>query len=111
VTVLARIFETGVLPAWVPVLAIGLFFLFTRRGLADLLLPVLVLQVLGYVAAFSISSFDPIWKVDSCFQRLVATLLPPLALVVGARLGREEAGQSAGDRARPPVEMAASQTG
>jgi hypothetical protein len=102
-TVLARIFETGVLPIWIPVLAIGLFFLFTRRGLADLLLPVLVLQVLGYVAAFSISSFDPVWKVDSCFQRIAATLFPAFALVVGARLGGEEAGQSVGTGGRLPV--------
>jgi len=103
--VLARILGTYVLPVWVPVLAIGLFFLFTRRGLADLLLPVLVLQVLGYVAAFSISSFDPIWKVDSCFQRLVATLIPPFALVLGARVGREKASQYG--KARPGASNAA----
>lgn len=101
--VLARILGTEVPRAWVPVLAIGLFLLFTRRGLADPLLAVFALQILGYLAAFSISTFDPMWKVDSCFQRLVATLLPPFALVVGARVGREEAGQSAGARGGPQV--------
>ena len=101
--VLARIFGTEVPRAWVPLLAIGLFLVLTRRALADPLLAVLALQILAYLAAFSISTFDPMWKVDSCFQRLVATLLPPLALVVGARVGREEAGQSAGARGRQQV--------
>jgi len=118
-TVFARIFETGVLPVWVPLLAIGLFFLLTRRGLADLLLPVLVLQVLGYVAAFSISSFDPVWKVDSCFQRIAATLFPAFALVLGARVALggkssspgEEPGQSVGTGGRLPVGMAKSAIG
>jgi hypothetical protein len=109
--VLARILGTEVPRAWVPVLAIGLFLLLTRRGLADPLLAVFALQILGYLTAFSISSFDPMWKVDSCFQRLVATLLPVLALVLGARVGGEEAGQSVGARLRPPVETAASPIG
>ena len=100
-TVLSRIFETGVLPVWVPVLAIGLFFLFTRRGLADLLLPILVLQVLGYVAAFSISSFDPVWKVDSCFQRITATLFPAFALVLGARMAMGGTSSSRGKDPSP----------
>ncbi len=85
--VVARILDTELVPAWVPVLAIGLFLLVTRRGLTDPLLAVFALQILGYVAAFSISSFDPIWKVDSCFQRIVATLFPASALVLGARVG------------------------
>jgi hypothetical protein len=107
-SVLARILGTELLHVWIPVLAIGLFFLTTRRGLADPLLAVFALQVLAYLAAFSISSFDPMWKVDSCLQRIVATLLPPFALVLGARMGGEAASQSAGARLRPPVEMAAS---
>jgi hypothetical protein len=85
-SVLARILGAELLHVWIPVLAIGLFFLTTRRGLADPLLAVFALQILAYLAAFSISSFDPMWKVDSCLQRIVATLLPPFALVLGARL-------------------------
>jgi hypothetical protein len=84
--VTARILGTEVLSAWVPVVAIGLFFLLTRRGLADPLLAVFALQILAYFAAFSISSHDPMWKVDSCFQRIAATLLPTFALVIGARV-------------------------
>jgi hypothetical protein len=109
-SVLARIVGTELLHVWIPVLAIGLFFLSTRRGLADPLLAVFGLQILAYLAAFSISSFDPMWKVDSCFQRIVATLYPAFALVLGARTGGEAAGQSVGARLRPPVEIAASQT-
>jgi 4-amino-4-deoxy-L-arabinose transferase-like glycosyltransferase len=105
--VLARILGTEVLGAWIPVLAIGLFLLLTRRGLADSLLAVFALQILAYLAAFSISSFDPMWKVDSCFQRIAATLLPAFALVLGARVGGKATGQSVGTR----VEMAASQIG
>jgi hypothetical protein len=108
-SVLARILGTEVLQVWVPVLAIGLFLLLTRRGLADPLLAVFALQILAYLAAFSISPFDPMWKVDSCFQRIVATLYPAFALVLGARTGGEAAGQSVGVLLRPPAEMAASQ--
>ena len=108
-SVLARLFGTELLHVWVPVLAIGLFFLATRRGLADPLLAVFGLQILAYLAAFSISSFDPMWKIDSCLQRIVATLLPPFALVLGARMGGGPAGRSVGAHLRPPVEMAASQ--
>jgi len=88
-TVLARILGTEVPRVWIPLLAISLFLLVTRRGLADPLLAVFALQILGYLAAFSISSFDPIWKVDSCFQRITATLLPAFALVLGARVAGE----------------------
>jgi Dolichyl-phosphate-mannose-protein mannosyltransferase len=108
-TVLARIFGTEVPRAWVPVLAVGLFLLLTPRGLVDLLLAVLALQFLGYLAAFSISSFDPMWKVDSCLQRLVATLLPALALVLGARVGGLK-GLFVGSPG-PSEEVAASLTG
>lgn len=84
--VLGRILTTQVPAFWIALLAVGLFLLLTRRGLADALLPVLALQGLAYLAAFAISSADPIWKVDSCFQRIAATLLPVLFLVLGARV-------------------------
>jgi len=109
--VIARVLGSDVLPAWVPVLAIGLFFLFTRRGFADPLLAVFALQILAYLAAFSISSFDPIWKVEASFQRIVATLFPAFALVLGARVGGEESGQSVGTPVRPPGQRAGSQIG
>ena len=95
-SVVARILGTELLGAWVPVVAVALFFLLTRRGLADPLLAVFALQFLAYLAAFSISPFDPMWKVDSCYQRIMATLFPAFALVLGARLGGERAGQPVG---------------
>jgi hypothetical protein len=90
--VLGRILGLEGPGVWVPLLAVGLFLLLTRRGLADALLAVLALQVLAYLAAFAISSADPSWKVDSCWQRIVATLLPALFLVLGARLRTQDAG-------------------
>ncbi|HEU5250319.1 MAG TPA: hypothetical protein VFW15_10075 [Thermoanaerobaculia bacterium] len=90
-TVLARILTTEALGAWIPLLAIGLFLLLTRRGLADPLLAVFALQILAYLAAFSISPYDPMWKVDSCFDRIVATLFPAFALVLGARVAPDAA--------------------
>jgi hypothetical protein len=107
--VLARILTTEVLGAWIPLLAMGLFLLLTRRGLADSLLAVFALQILAYLAAFSISSFDPIWKVDSCFDRIVATLFPALALVLGARLAPDalprpvDGAREAGEAAAPEI--------
>jgi Dolichyl-phosphate-mannose-protein mannosyltransferase len=105
--VLRRILGTELPRAWIPVIAIGLFLVLTRRGLADPLLAVFVLQVLAYLAAFSISSFDPMWKVDSCYQRLVATLFPPFTLVLAARMGATEESSSV----RPSAGVAAPQAG
>ena len=89
--VLGRIFVTEMPGLWVPLLAAGLFLLLTRRGLADPLLAVFALQILAYLAAFAISSADPAWKVDSCFQRIMATLLPAFALVLGVRVRTQDA--------------------
>ncbi len=104
--VLGRILRMEGPGVWVALLAVGLFLLLTRRGFADALLAVRVLQVFAYLAAFAIASADPAWKVDSCFDRIVATLFPAFALVLGARMGGEAAGQS---RLRQPVEMTTSQ--
>ena len=90
--VLGRIVGTVGAGAWIALLAVVLFLLLTRRGLADSLLAVLALQFLAYIAAFAISSADPIWKVDSCFQRITATLVPALFLVLGARLRAQDSG-------------------
>ena len=89
--VLGRIFVTEMPRLWVPLIAAGLFLLLTRRGLAEPLLAVFALQILAYLAAFAISSADPTWKVDSCFQRIMATLLPAFALVLGARVRTQDA--------------------
>jgi hypothetical protein len=108
-TVFARIFGTEVRHAWVPVLAIGLFLLLTRRGIANPLLAVLALQFLAYLGAFAISSHDPMWKVDSCFDRIVATLVPVFVLVLGARLGTDQSMPSAAAPAPIPADAVGSE--
>ena len=85
-TVLGRMLSTEAVQAWVPLLAIGLFLVVTRRGIADPLLPVFPLQILCYAAAFSVSSFDPIYAVESAFRRIAMTLFPAFTLVLGARI-------------------------
>jgi hypothetical protein len=71
--------------AWVPLLAIFLFLLVTKRGIADPLLPIFPLQILCYAIAFSVSSFDPIYAVEGAFRRIALTLFPALALALCAR--------------------------
>ena len=107
--VLGRILGTQAPGFWISSLAVGLFLLLTRRGLLDPLLAVLALQMLAYLAAFAISSADPIWKVDSCFQRIAATLLPALFLVLGARLsapGNDGSGTTRGSGRETAKEVA-----
>ncbi|HEY3171842.1 MAG TPA: hypothetical protein VGK86_04610 [Thermoanaerobaculia bacterium] len=106
--VLGRILGTESLAAWLSLLAIVLYLLVTRRGLADPLLAVFALQILGYVAAFSISSYGPVWAADAAFSRVVATVFPAFTLVLGARVEKEKAGGSVGDEIRPAVEGATS---
>jgi hypothetical protein len=84
--VLARMIGTEALAAWLPLAAILLCLLLTRRGVADPILPILPLQVLCYAVAFSVSSFDPMYAVDGAFARIATTLFPALALVLAARL-------------------------
>lgn len=113
--VLGRILTTQPPGFWISLLAVGLFLFLTRRGLTDSLLAVLALQVLAYLSAFAISSADPIWKVDSCFQRITATLLPALFLVLGARVSapgnqgsrttRGSGGEAAKQVANAPLEI------
>lgn len=86
VKVVGRILGTEALLAWVPLVAILLFFLVTRPGIADALIPVFLLQILCYAVAFSVSSFDPMYAVDGAFRRIALTLFPAFALVLGARL-------------------------
>jgi hypothetical protein len=85
-TVLGRMLSTEAIQASVPLVAIGLFLLVTRRGVADPLLPIFPLQILCYAAAFSVSSFDPIYAVEGAFRRIALTLFPALTLALCARL-------------------------
>jgi hypothetical protein len=107
--VLGRVVSTQPPAFWISLLAVGLFLLVTRRGLADPLLAVLALQMLAYLAAFAISSADPVWKVDSCFQRISATLLPALFLVLAARVsapGNHGSGPTSGSGREAAKEVA-----
>lgn len=90
--VIGRILGTEALLAWLPLLAIALFLVVTRRGIADPLLPIFPLQILCYVVAFTVSSFDPIYAVEGAFRRIALTLFPAFTLVMCARLehGRRE---------------------
>lgn len=86
VTVVERMLSTEAVQAWIPLAAIGLFLLVTRRGVADPLLPVFPLQILCYAVAFSVSSFDPIYAVEGAFRRIALTLFPALTIALCARL-------------------------
>ncbi|MDQ6892574.1 MAG: hypothetical protein M3167_07825, partial [Acidobacteriota bacterium] len=91
-----RIFSVSLLPAIPAILAIGVFFLVTRRGDADVLLPALALQVLVYAAACAFSAFSVRWHVDSSFSRITLALFPAAALVMaGRRLPERTARRSA----------------
>jgi hypothetical protein len=83
--VCTRIATTEMREAALPLAAILVFLLVTRRSLADVLLPALAVQILCYSVAFSVSSFDPMYAVDGAFRRIALTLFPVLSLVLGAR--------------------------
>ncbi len=84
--VVGRMLSTEALQAWLPLTAIGLFLLVTRKGVADPLLPIFPLQILCYAIAFSVSSFDPIYAIEGAFRRIALTLFPALTIVLCARL-------------------------
>lgn len=86
---IGRIASVEAVAAAVPLVALAVFFLATRRGFADRLLPLLAAQAACYVLACSLSAFGVAWLVGASFARLVAALLPPLALVLAARIARE----------------------
>jgi hypothetical protein len=86
-TALGRLFAADILPASVPLLAIAVFLIATRRGSEDWLLSVLAAQLFGYVAAFALSAYGPAYAVDAAFARIATTLFPVLALIIGARWG------------------------
>lgn len=84
-TVGGHVLGSQVLSVWLPLLALLLFFVFTRRAPADALLPALVIQVLAYVVSFSLSAFAPTWAAG-VFPRLTMSLFPAFSLVLCSRL-------------------------
>ncbi len=93
----------NVLPA---ILALTVFFLVTRRGVGDALVPVFASQMFFYAVAFTVSSFDPMYAIDGAFRRITMSLFPAFAIVLGARLGAllDSSGRAF---VRPPVQGAA----
>jgi hypothetical protein len=72
----------NVLPA---ILALAVFFLATRRGIGDPLLPVFAIQLFFYAVAFTVSSFDPMYAIDGAFRRITMSLFPAFTLVLCSR--------------------------
>ncbi len=93
--VVARIATTEAREAAVPLVAIALFLLLTRRAFADPLLSALLVQIFCYGLAFSVSSFDPMYAVEAAFRRIALTLFPVLTLVLGARLSSARSNEQA----------------
>ena len=80
--------------AWGPGELLGLaalvgVLLLTRRSRENFLLLPLAGQIVVYLGACALSAWDPVWQLRSAFFRIAATLVPPLAIVVGGRLGQE----------------------
>lgn len=71
--------------AAVPLIASAVLLIVSRPGIADPLIAVLALQVLGYTGACVLSAFGPVWSVESAFSRIVWTLFPVCALIASAR--------------------------
>ena len=84
--VLGRMLGTEGRIALVPILAIAVYFLVTRRGIGDPLIPVFLAQLFFYVVAFTVSSFDPLYAIDGAFRRITMSLFPAFSLILGARL-------------------------
>jgi len=66
--------------------AIALFFILTRSSFADWLFVPLGAQAVAYAAFCAISAFGAVWWLEASYSRIIVTLLPPLTLVLGARL-------------------------
>jgi len=84
--VVGRIVGTQARHALLPILALAVYFLVTRKAIADRLIPVFVTQLLVYAAAFTISAFGPTFAIDTALDRLTMSLFPAFTLVLGARL-------------------------
>ena len=108
--VLGRMLGTEGRRALVPILAIVVYFVVTRRGIGDPLIPVFVAQLFFYAVAFSISAFDPVFAINAAFQRLTMSLFPAFTLILGARLPTAFTDSIVGSRTppRPVAETAGS---
>ncbi len=84
-TAVGQVLQTGAREALVPVAATALFLLLTRRGIGDPLIPIFAGQILGYTIAFSVSSFGPVYAVESAFGRIALALFPAFTIVLFAR--------------------------
>jgi hypothetical protein len=83
--VLGRFARIGWTEALVPILAIVVLFVVTRRGVGEPLLPVFPAQILFYAVAFTVSSFDPLYAIDGAFRRIAMSLFPAFTLVLCSR--------------------------
>ena len=83
--VAGRFARIGWTEALVPIAAIAVFFLVTRRGVGEPLLPVFPAQILFYAVAFTVSSFDPLYAIDGAFRRITMSLFPAFTLVLCSR--------------------------
>ena len=84
-TVAGRMLGTEGRHALVPLAAIVVYFLVTRRGAGDAFLPVFAVQMLFYAIAFTVSSFDPLYAIDGAFRRITMSLFPAFTLVLCSR--------------------------
>src|SRR5262249_23310172 len=83
--VVGRFARIGWTEALVPILAIVVIFLVTRRGIGEPLLPVFPTQIFFYAVAFTVSSFDPLYAIDGAFRRITMSLFPAFTLVLCSR--------------------------
>jgi hypothetical protein len=83
--VLGRFARIGWTEALVPILAIAVYVLVTRRGIGEALFPVFPVQILFYAVAFTVSSFDPLYAIDGAFRRIAMSLFPAFTLVLCSR--------------------------
>jgi hypothetical protein len=84
--VVGRLVGTEARQALVPIVAIAVYFLATRKGIGDPLIPVFLAQLAFYAVACAVSAFDPLYTVEAAFRRITMSLFPAFSLILGARL-------------------------
>jgi len=102
---LARFGELGgvllrraVLPMALPLSLAAVFFLVSRRGGAEALLPPLAGQIAVYALALAFCRYGEVWLLETSFDRIASALFPTAAVVLAARLDATWAASGA-DRA------------
>lgn len=80
------IVSVEIVAALLPLVALAVFLLVTRRGPADRLLPMLGAQAFFYAAACSLSAIGVVWHLETSFARTTCALFPALAVVLGGRI-------------------------